>query len=97
MISLQVCQDFGLLLYREELRQWDKSWLTNTEIEEWVDAWVKVFRIIPEFTILSPTFHRKSATKSWMKQILIAFFIYIQFIYRHLKLLMFVGILQVLR
>ena len=27
-------------------------------------AWVKVFRIIPEFRILRPTFHRKSASES---------------------------------
>ena len=26
-------------------------------------SWVKVFRIIPEFRILRPTFHRKSASK----------------------------------
>ena len=28
------------------------------------NAWVKVFRIIPEFRILRLTFHRKSASKS---------------------------------
>ena len=28
-----------------------------------IQAWVKVFRIIPEFRILRLTFHRKSATK----------------------------------
>ena len=29
-----------------------------------IKAWVKVFRIIPEFRILRLTFHRKSASKS---------------------------------
>ena len=28
-----------------------------------LNAWVKVFRIIPEFRILTLTFHRKSASK----------------------------------
>ena len=39
-------------------------------------AWVKVFRIIPEFRILRLTFHRKSASKCWIRQILIASLIY---------------------
>ena len=30
-------------------------------------AWVKVFRIIPEFRILRLTFHRKSASKWWIR------------------------------
>ena len=34
---------------------------------------MKVFSIISEFRILRPTFHRKSTSKSWIKQILIAF------------------------
>ena len=51
-----------------------------------VHAWVKVFSIIPEFRILRPTFQRKSASKSRMKQILIASLIYTQFIYRQLTI-----------
>ena len=38
-------------------------------------TWVKVFRIIPEFRILRLTFHRKSASKCWILQIVIAFLI----------------------
>ena len=35
-------------------------------------TWVKVVRIIPEFRILRLIFHRKSASKCWIGQILIA-------------------------
>ena len=35
-------------------------------------TWVKVFRINPEFWILRLTFHRKSASKCWIRQIIIA-------------------------
>ena len=35
-------------------------------------AWVKVFRIIPEFRVLRLTFHRKSASKSWIREFTIA-------------------------
>ena len=41
---------------------------------------VKVFRINPEFRILRLTFHRKSASKCWVRQILIAFLISFQMI-----------------
>ena len=34
-------------------------------------AWVKVFRFIPEFRILRLTFHKKSPSKSWIRQNLI--------------------------
>ena len=34
--------------------------------------WVKVFRINPEFRILRLSFHRKSASKFWIKEIIIA-------------------------
>ena len=37
--------------------------LVNTAKERPQKAWVKVFRIIPEFRILRLTFHRKSASK----------------------------------
>ena len=57
---------------------------------------MKVFRIIPEFRILKLTFQRKSASKSRIKQILLAL-IYFQFDHLNLKSLIFVGILQVLR
>ena len=35
-------------------------------------AWVKVFRIIPEFRILRLTFYRKAASKSFIMQNIIA-------------------------
>ena len=35
-------------------------------------AWVKVFRISPEFRILRLTFHRKLASKCWIREITIA-------------------------
>ena len=35
----------------------------------WIYAWVKVFRVNPEFRILRLTFHRKC----WIKEIIIAF------------------------
>ena len=41
---------------------WSGSKLLSTLI-----AWVRVFRIIPEFRILRPTFHRKSASKCWIR------------------------------
>ena len=34
----------------------------------WTYAWVKVFRIIPEFRILRLTFHRKSASKCRIRE-----------------------------
>ena len=37
-----------------------------------VNAWVKVFRINPEFRILRLTFHRKSASNCWIREIIIA-------------------------
>ena len=37
----------------------------------WLFSWVKVFRIIPEFMILRLTFHWKSASKCWIRQIII--------------------------
>ena len=44
------------------------------------NSWVKVFRINPEFRILRLTFHRKSASKCLIKEIIIASLIYFQFI-----------------
>ena len=35
-------------------------------------AWVNVFRINPEFRILRLTFHRKSASKFFIREIIIA-------------------------
>ena len=40
------------------------------------NTWVKVFRINPEFRILRPTFHRKSASKCRIRQNIIAFLIF---------------------
>ena len=65
-------------------------------------AWVKVFRIIPEFRILRLTFYRKSASKSRIREIKNSFSdlfsVCLQAI-GHLNLICeyFVGILQVLR
>ena len=36
-------------------------------------TWVKVFRVIPEFRILRLTFHRKSASNSWIGRIIIGY------------------------
>ena len=49
-------------------------------------AWVKVFRIIPEFRILRLTFHRKSASKCWIGRIIIGLLIYIQSVCRQLTI-----------
>ena len=35
-------------------------------------SWVKVFRVIPEYRICRLTFHRNSASKCWIKEIIIA-------------------------
>ena len=63
-----------------------------------------VFRIYPEFRILRLTFHRKSASKCWIRQTIIASLISFQIIYTpitcnhlNLKFFIFVGILQVLK
>ena len=37
-------------------------------------TWVKVFRIIPDYSFLRLVFHRKSASKYWIRQIIKAFF-----------------------
>ena len=42
--------------------------------------WAKVFRIIPELRILRLTFHRKSASKCWIREIIIASLIYLVFL-----------------
>ena len=44
------------------------------------NAWVKTFRIIPEFRILRLTFHWKSASKCWILQVIIAFLIWFLFV-----------------
>ena len=46
--------------------------------EQSTTAWVKVFRIIPEFSILRLTFHRKSASKCRIMEVIIGFPVYIQ-------------------
>ena len=50
--------------------------------------WVKVFRIIREFRILRLTFHRKSASKCYIRQIIMASLIYFQFILGQLTILL---------
>ena len=61
MNSLVMCQPFVLYYV---VYQWMVYLL---------DTWVKVFRIIPEFRILRLTFHRKSASKCWIRRIIMAF------------------------
>ena len=52
----------------------DKTYCKKKTLIMWEYTWVKVFRIIPELRILR---YRKSASKSWIKQIQIASLIYI--------------------
>ena len=62
--------------------------------------WVKVFWINPEFRILTLTFHRKSASKCWIKEIIIASSISFQINtinHFNFKLSIFVAILQILK
>ena len=49
-------------------------------------TWVKVFRINPEFRIFRLTFHRKSALKSCIRDIIIGFPIYLQSAERQLTI-----------
>ena len=60
--------------------------LTLNYCLNWLFSWVKVFRIIPEFRILRLTFHRKSASKCWIEQIIIAFLICYQKTIDHFNL-----------
>ena len=67
--------------YRDELK---KSFLLENPESRLLPrynpvAWVKVFRIIPEFRILRLIFQRKSVSKYGIRQIMIAFLIYLQF------------------
>ena len=49
------------------------SWQTLSTIRECIlHAWVKIFRINLEFKILRLTFHRKSASKCWIREMTIA-------------------------
>ena len=69
--------------------QWTLKLENNIAGQTWLTslyAWVKFCRIIPEFRILRLTFHRKSAPKSWIRQILMASFIWFQFIQRQLTI-----------
>ena len=54
-----------------QLKQEDQIFLLKVGILS-IYAWVKVFRIIPEFWILWLTFSGKSASKSWIRQIIMA-------------------------
>ena len=50
-------------------------------------AWMTGFRINPEFRILKLTFHRKSASKCWIKEIILASLISFQIIFSGLIIL----------
>ena len=50
----------------------------DLKAEVHIISWVKVFRIIPEFRILRLTFFGKSASNSWISQIIIAFLLYVK-------------------
>ena len=73
----------------------DRSLFGRFKVNCGVNAWAKVFRIIPEFRILRLTFHRKSASKCLIKQVMIASLIYLQLIKENyhfsLKLLIYYG------
>ena len=58
---------------------------------------MKVFRISPEFRILRLTFYGKSASKCWIKEIIIASLISFQVNLFNFKLPIFVAILQILK
>ena len=64
-------------------------------------AWVDFFMINPRFRILRLTFHRKSASKCWIREIIIIFLLIIWFsklnASLNFKRFVFVGILQVLK
>ena len=53
--------------------------LKDSQLLQMVISWLKVFRIIPEFRILRLTFYRKSASKCWIREIIIASLIYFQY------------------
>ena len=61
-----------LLLLRHSIRKCILLSAFLTWSPKWVDSWVKVFRINPEFRILRLTFHRKSASKCWIREIILA-------------------------
>ena len=66
------CQWMRMAVF--DLQKVSEKWLKGNP----GNAWVKVLRIIPEFRILRLTFHRKSASKCWIREIIIAFLIYFQ-------------------
>ena len=57
---------------------WDYLYFVLNILRPWFTLcmWVKVFWIVPEFSILRLTFYRKSASKYWIRQILMASLIY---------------------
>ena len=62
--------------YVETVDEHAQQGYTNSTVQDvWMYTWVKVFRITPEFRILRLTFHRKSASKCWILQVIIAFLI----------------------
>ena len=77
-------------LLRDELEARDanisslEKKLTNADVSNF--ARVKVFRIIPEFRILRVTFHRKSASKCRIMEIIISSPTYYQSVKRQLSI-----------
>ena len=53
--------------------QLDESRFINVNASLDLFPWVKVFRIYPEFRILRLIFHRKSASKCWIRKLIIDF------------------------
>ena len=79
-----------------------KKNVSNLNALQYKYIWVKGFMINPEFRTLRLTFHRKSASKCWIRQIIIASLIIFSDCLNtinHLSLTLFVtlGILQVLK
>ena len=74
-----LCVIFWLVSYL-----WTKMYVVGVESDHLSEVlllillWVKVFRIIPEFRILRLTFYRKSASKCWIREMIIASLIYFQ-------------------
>ena len=77
---LHVCFFYHLLIFKEISLECHQSakvldyrlrgcWL---ELRRRHYTWMKVFRITSEFRILRMTFHRKSSSKSWIREIMLA-------------------------
>ena len=73
------------------------DWQDQFQFPFYTYAWVKGFRINPEVRIFRLTFHRKSSSKCWIKEVIKAFLISFQINHFNFKLSIFVAILQVLK